>query len=104
MRSAQRVLVCRRPPVWLAGLAIVVAALFGYIGAHQVQGSVQGDLTERTNQNLVRNGVNNVGVSVDGRNVQLNIPAGVDPALAEHLTEQVTGVGAVSVTGPGAPR
>lgn len=104
MPSASRMLVCRRPPAWLILPAIVVPALFGYVGAHQQRNSIEGQLIEGTNLNLVRGGVNNVSVAVDGRDVRLTIPDGVDPVLAKRLASQVDGVGSITVTGPGAGR
>lgn len=100
--TQRRVLIHQRPPIWLAGLALAVPALFGYLGAERVKDGIATDLTNRTTEKLVRAGINNVAIAVDGRDLRLSVPAGVDPDQAKSLAHSVAGVRSVSVQSDGA--
>jgi OOP family OmpA-OmpF porin len=76
---------------WWAAL-LLVPLLLGLIGASIVRGGVESDLTARSLAALKTAGLDGAGVSFDGRDARITLPAGMDSAKALAVVGGVDGV------------
>lgn len=90
----------RRSPGGLFWLTLLlVPLLLAALATCTGKGGIQDDLTARSKAALEAQGLKGVGVSFDGRDGTLQVPAGVDEEKAEGAVAAVEGVRTVAVEG-----